>query len=156
MSAGKRLSPIGLAVRKISPNVLTSGDVAELLGVSQTTLGNIVRSGEVKAPSKWQQMGSSRIGVYSKTDVEELRAYLKERHKIIASPDRNRRKVGAPKQFTKTQVKERRRLTQRVFYHSKQAKTLWKAGERKKSAEHKAKAAEYQQKLDSMPRKARK
>jgi hypothetical protein len=152
----KRLSPIGLAVRKISPNVLTSSDVADLLGVSQTTLGNIVRSGEVKAPSKWQQMGQSRVGVYNQADVEELRKYLKDRHKIIAHPDRDHRKVGAPKQFTKTQVKERRRLTQRVFYHKQQAKLLWKNGERKRSQEHKAKAKEFQDKLDQMPRKVRK
>jgi hypothetical protein len=99
-------------------------EAAEAVGTSQFILRKLIQEGPVEcAPSKYAQFGKTKIYLYTREDIEDVRRYLAKRQEVH---DHNgpARKPGRPPKYTKEQRRKRARLYSKAWYWKNRAQEL--------------------------------
>jgi Helix-turn-helix domain len=95
-------------------------EAAEMLGISTQTLRKTVHMKELKAPSFWVMFGQLKIYLYTREDVEEVRAWLKAREEIYETGSGPQPRVGRPRKYTDEERSAKQREYAKSYYWRKQ------------------------------------
>lgn len=85
-----RTSPVIEYVRSLGDEYLTTQEVADELGLSPNTIRKFAKDPDLRAPSYVAPFGKTVVRLYTPDDMEELRAYLADRHRVISREEYER------------------------------------------------------------------
>jgi len=141
----KRMDPSTRFVRSLDGEYFMLREAAEILGISSQSLRKTVHTKDVEAPSFWVMFGKLKIYLYTREDIEEVRAWLKAREEIYKTGEGPQPKVGRPRKYTEEERAEKQREYAKSYYWRRQLER----GERENNQEiiTKAKAKLYELKL---------
>lgn len=135
------IDPATRYVRSLPGNYFMLKEVSEMVGVSQYVLRKLIQdedAGEAKAPgltpSKYAPMGNNKIYLYTREDVENLRAHFANRRRVVEI-DGPINRGGRPPIYTREERRERNRLHSQAWYYRKRAEKLLDAGKEAEAAQ---------------------
>jgi hypothetical protein len=144
-----RIDPATRFVRSLPGDYFLLREAAEAAGVSQFTLRKMIADDIPKCtPSKYAMFGKIKIYLYTRTDIDNIREYLGDRHKIYNHAGMAKR-TGRPATYTKAQRKTRSRLYSKAWYWKNREKILKDKGDREGAKEAREKAKEIERELHS-------
>ena len=79
-----RTSPVTEYVRSLGNDYRTTQEVADVLGVSPNTVRKFAKDPDLKAPTYLAPFGKTVVYLYTTEDVDELKAHLAKRHRVVA------------------------------------------------------------------------
>lgn len=117
-----KMNPTTRLVRSLDGDYFMVREVAETLGVSQTTLRKFLSSEDPEhanlRPSHMVAFGKVNVYLYTRDDVDRIRAYLKARMEVKDFTVTNA--PGRPRIYSDAQRRERGRLYTRRHYWKKE------------------------------------
>jgi hypothetical protein len=116
MSETKRMDPSTRFVRSLDGEYFMLREAAEILGISSQALRKTVHDKTINAPSFWVMFGKLKIYLYTRDDVEEIRAWLKAREEVYKTGETPEPRVGRPRKYTPEQKAEKQREYARSYY----------------------------------------
>ena len=112
----KRMDPSTRFVRALDGDFYMLREAAEMLGVSTQTLRKTVHDEKINAPSFWVMFGKLKIYLYTRDDIEEVRAWFKAREEVYKTGEVPEPKVGRPRMYNKEQKAAKQREYARSYY----------------------------------------
>ena len=147
MTEGLDLSPATAFVRSLPGEFFMLREVAEMVGVSQYTLRNLIaKNAEGLTPSNYAMFGSVKIYLYTRADIDRLQKHF-ERRLEVRKYDGQSPKVGRPALYTKEERLERNRLHSQAYYWHKRHDRLVTEGRLDEAAHANDKAIEIEERL---------
>lgn len=149
MSAAPR-DPSTRFVRSLSGEYFKLSEAAAMLGVSQVSLRKFIREGtEGFTPSKAVWFGKLKIHLYTREDVDRIRALLAARREVVDA-DGPMPKRGRPAKWTAEQRRERQKAYSRSYYYRKRAEQLLGEGREDEALAMQKKAEKIKEWSDSL------
>lgn len=146
MTKTKRTDPATSFVRQLEGDWYMLREAAELVGVSQFTLRKLIfNEAEGLVPSHYTMFGRNKIYLYTKDDIDRIRAHFEARQQVFVND--GSRRTGRPPVYTSDERRERARLYSRAWYWRSRIKQLETEGKTKELNEAKRRLAEVERKL---------
>lgn len=124
MTESLDLSPAVAFVRSLPGDYFMLREVAEIVGVSQYTLRNLIANdADGLTPSNFAMFGNVKIYLYTRADIERLQKHFERRLEVLKYNGQSA-KVGRPALYTKEERKERNRLHSQSYYWKKRYESL--------------------------------
>lgn len=143
----EHLDPSTRFVRSLEGEYFMLREAAEILGVSHRTLRRLLEDNPNElGPSYCAFFGKVKIYLYTKSDVDKLRAHLKGKKRVFRNTD-TPRMTGRPPKWTAEQRKERQRLYSARHYYLTRVKKLTEAGDEAGAQAAQAKVEEIERTL---------
>ncbi len=135
MTDSLELSPAVAFVRSLPGEFFMLREVAEMVGVSQYTLRNLIANdAEGLTPSNFAMFGNVKIYLYTRDDIGRLQKHFERRLEVLKYNGQSA-KVGRPALYTKEERRERNRLHSQSYYYKKRFESLRNDESRKEEAE---------------------
>lgn len=135
MTDSLELSPAVAFVRSLPGEFFMLREVAEMVGVSQYTLRNLIANdAEGLTPSNFAMFGNVKIYLYTRDDIARLQKHFERRLEVLKYNGQSA-KVGRPALYTKEERRERNRLHSQSYYYKKRFESLRNDESRKEEAE---------------------
>ena len=136
MTESLELSPAVAFVRSLPGEFFMLREVAEMVGVSQYTLRNLIANDvEGLTPSNFAMFGNVKIYLYTRDDIARLKKHFERRLEVLKYNGQSA-KVGRPALYTKEERRERNRLHSQSYYYKKRFESLRNDDSRKDDAEN--------------------
>jgi len=127
MTDTKRMDPSTRFVRSLEGEFFLLREAAGMLGISTQALRKTVHDKSVAAPSFWVMFGKLKIYLYTREDVDELRAWFKAREEVFRVGEGEMPKVGRPRKYDAVQKAQKQREYARSYYWRKQLESAVKS-----------------------------
>lgn len=144
----KRLSPPTRFVRSLEGDFYMLSEVAAMLSISTQYMRKLITVPEIEAPSYWVYFGKIKIYLYTKADIEELRAWLAAQKVVRPKSETATKRLGRPPKYTAEQRKQRKKDYMKIHYANKQSAKYREEGDLDKSVEYADKARRLRDELD--------
>lgn len=145
MTNTKRMDPPTRFVRSLDGEYFMLREAAEIVGISSQALRKTVHDTTINVPSFWVKFGKLKIYLYTREDIEEIRAWLKRREEIYRTGEGQMPKVGRPRKYTDEQRAEKQREYAKSYYWRKQLEKATAENNEEKITKAKAKLFELQE-----------
>ena len=147
MTDGLDLSPATAFVRSLPGEFFMLREVAEMVGVSQYVLRNLIaKDAEGLLPSNYAMFGNVKIYLYTRADIERLQKHF-ERRMVVREYDGQSPKAGRPALYTREERLARNRLYSQAYYWRKRHEKLVTEGRLDEAAAANDKAIEVEERL---------